>query len=157
MFTGFFGRLRGSPDGMRFARAGATLRDVVVRNPPGMPYPVSRDERYVTFALTSADARPLKRCGRAILSLVSTSFNTGFRLGLDKPLREFHGAGAAERGRLPVLVARVGATVRCAAIDGMAYTLYDWEMRPIGRGTVRNGELRIAPDQPIFFVELVRR
>ena len=55
-------------------------------------------------------------------------------------LREFFGASTGVRGELPVLVARVRATVQCKAIDGMEYTLRGWEMEEIARGTVKGGE-----------------
>jgi hypothetical protein len=148
-FTGFYGRLADPKTGVEF-RNGVVLRDVRVKNPKGMPYPVPKDERYITFALASTDGRPLAECRQAVLSLVSTSFNTGFRLD------EANSHEVAEQGGLPVLVARVGARVRCDAIDGMAYTLRDYEMNAIGKGVVRGSMLRISPDDAVFFVELRR-
>lgn len=154
MFTGFYGRLPDPERGVRF-RHGVALRDVEVRNPEGMPYPVTEGERYITFALASTDGRPLDACSAAIVSLVSTSFNTGFRLDEDNP-RPMHGCKVAEPGGLPVLVARVGARIECDAIDGMRYTLRDYEMNVIGEGVVRDGVLEISAADPVFLVELER-
>ncbi|MBS3734199.1 MAG: hypothetical protein KGY99_04660 [Phycisphaerae bacterium] len=154
MFTGFYGRLADPESGVSF-RNGVTLSDVEVRNPEGMPYPVEPGERYITFALASTDGRPLGECGAAVLSLVSTSFNTGFRLDEANP-RPLHGCKVAEPGGLPVLVARVGARIACDAIDGMAYTLRDYEMNVIGQGVVRDGEMRLSADDAVFYVELRR-
>jgi len=155
-FAGFFGELHDPAKGVRFSQAGVTLRDVKVVNPEGMPYPVTPEERYIAFSLASADGKPLAQCGEAWLSLVSTSFNTGFRLNTDRRLPEYHGAMAAEGGSLPVLVARVAGKIESEAIDGMAYTLRDYEMNVIGKGVVRGGELRLSADDAVFFVELRR-
>jgi len=154
MFSGFYGRLADPAAGVNF-RNGVTLSDVRVHNPEGMPYPVEEGERYITFALASTDGRPLPECRNAVLSLVSTSFNTGFRLDEANP-RPMHGCKVAEPGGLPVLVARVGARIEGDAIDGMAYTLRDYEMNVIGRGVVRDGVLNISADDKVFFVELCR-
>jgi hypothetical protein len=154
MFTGFYGRLRDPRAGMEF-RNGVRLHDVRVHNPEGMPYPVEAHERYIAFALASADGLPLDRCAEAVLSLVSTSFNRGFRLDEAAP-RPMHGVRVEEPGGLPVLVARVGAKVESPAIDGMTYVFYDYEMRPIRRGVVRDGTLEISPRDDVFFVELRR-
>jgi hypothetical protein len=131
------------------------LRDVRVVNPPDMPYPVREDARYITFALASTDGAPLGECERAVLSLVSTGFNTGYRL---ESARAADGRtpDVAEPGTLPVLVARVSAQIAGEAIDGMRYTLYDYEMNVIRRGVVRNGVLDISAADPVFFVELQR-
>jgi hypothetical protein len=155
MFSGFYGRLADPAAGVAF-RNGLALSDVEVRNPEGMPHPVEEGERYITFALATTDGKPLAECSSAVLSLVSTSFNTGFRLDEANP-RPMHGCKVAEPGDLPVLVARVGARIECDAIDGMAYTLRDYEMNVIGRGVVRGGELRISADDAVFFVELRRK
>ncbi len=160
VFAGFYGQLADPKGGVAFKASGVVLKDVVVRNPEGMPYPVTEDERYIAFGLASADpgAPGLAKCREAVLSLVSTSFNTGFQLSTSGELREFHGAQTArgKRGGLPVLVARVGATVVCEAIDGMTYTLYDFEMQEIGGGTVRGGVLKVPADKPIFVIRLNR-
>ncbi|MFP4055699.1 MAG: hypothetical protein ACLF0G_02385 [Candidatus Brocadiia bacterium] len=160
-FVGFYGDLPDPSAGVTFAKTGVRLTDVKVVNPPDMPYPVTPDERYIAFSLASADGQPLATCKRALLSLVSTSFNTGFALDTSEEadIREFHGAQVARgrRGRLPVLVARVDAMVECGAIDGMSYRLYDYEMNEIGGGTVGGATLRLPADKPFFLVALQRK
>lgn len=158
MFTGFRGQLLEPEKTLTFDRAGVELQGVEVHNPDGMPYPVTEDEGYVTFALASCDGKPLDETSKAVLSIVSTSFNQGFRLNTDKKLHEYFGAATAEgkAGDLPVLVARVSGTIRGEAIDGMDWTFYDYEMNVLGRGTVTGDTLRIPADQPVFYVTLER-
>jgi hypothetical protein len=96
-----------------------------------------------------------------VLSLVSTSFNTGFRLDHDKLRHEFvwgRNIGAKiDGGRSPVLVARVGALVDMPMLDGMRYSMKDWHFNTLDEGAVENGVLRISAGKPVFFVELTRR
>ena len=156
MYTGFFGELD-TPDKKGFAfDNGVILKKVRVHNPEGMPYPVTPEERYVTFALAAADGKSLAECDSAILSLVSTSFNSGYALDTEQEPREFFGVGIKETGTLPVLVARVSAVIRCPALKGMNYTFYDFEMNPIDKGKIRGNKLRIPANQPIFYTELTR-
>jgi hypothetical protein len=126
-----------------------TLRDVSIVNPAGIYDPVRPDEKYVAFSLYSEDGAPLEKTRRASLSLVSTSFNTGFKLAEgDKP---------AQAGGLPVLAARVGATVEAPALAGMRYRLLDWHFQELGAGTVgADGRLAVPADKPVFVVELTR-
>ena len=56
-----------------------------------------------------------------------------------------------------MLVARVGVSITCKDLAGMAYTLRDWHMHDIGQGTVgADGLIIIADDKPIFSIELRR-
>ena len=132
--------------------AGVTLRDVRIRHPEGIYERVGDDEKYIAFALVSRDGKPLAACGQATLSLVSTSFNTGFRLA--------DPAGGGRRtvaGTTPVLVARVGGVVRARALAGMRYELLDWHMGRIGSGQVgEDGVLEVPADKPVFCVQLTR-
>jgi hypothetical protein len=131
---------------------GVTLRDVEIVNPDGIYDPIRDDERYIAFALTSEDGKPLSETKRAALSLVSTSFNTGFSMNPDDP----HSPKGGKSGSLPVLVARVGGTIEAPALDGMRYTLRDWNMTEIGSGTIIGGTLTLRADEPVFLVELER-
>ncbi len=129
-------------------RHDVTVRDVTINNPEGIFAPITQDLKYVAFSLYSIDGKPLAETQHASLSLVSTSFNSGFKLG---------GNGVRnQRGELPVLVARVGGVVKSPAIDGMTYVLRDWHLKEIGRGVVKNGELRVPDDKPVFVVDLMR-
>jgi hypothetical protein len=127
---------------------GVTLKNVVINNPAGIYEPMNDDEKYIGFSLYSMDGKPLKESRKAALSIVSTSYNSGFSLGSE--------GKRTEAGELPVLVARVGATVECPALNGMRYTLRDWHMQPLGTGTISNGTLTIPNDKPIFVIELER-
>ncbi len=163
-YVGFYGERKGP---VEFS-SGARFTDVTVLNPEGIAYPVTPEEGYVEITVASQDGQPLAKASRAIVSAVSTSFNTGFGLDLTKstqgrhqdgpanvPPQIFRGAWA-ETGKAPVLVARVGVTIRCKDIDGMKYTLRDWHMRDIGQGTVKDGVLTVPADKPIFIIELAR-
>ncbi len=159
MFTGFFAHLK-TPS-THFAKSVVTLSQVEVVNPAGTPYPVSADEKYIEFCLASADDKPLAESRRATLSLVSTSFNTGFKLDLTKLTREFgwflNTGATVSTGTAPVLVSRVGAAVTAPALAGMRYTMRDWLLAVIGTGTVpATGRLRVPAENPIFMVELTR-
>jgi len=138
--------------------SGAVIRNVTVKNPEGMPYPVAKDELYLAITLASCDGQPLGVTKRAVLSAMSTSFNTGYQLDTDKrPLPEYKGAEVKNRGTLPVLVARVGCVVECPALAGMTYVLRDYHMRKIGKGTIaKDGIVTISADVPIFVIELTR-
>jgi len=57
---------------------------------------------------------------------------------------------------LPVLVARVSATLQSPALNGFQFTFRDWNMQRIGSGTITDGQLVIPNDKPIFIVELQR-
>jgi len=130
-------------------KSGLILKDVKINNPPGIYEPVKDDEKYIAFAVHSLDAQPLDKARKASLSVVSTSFNSGFALG---------GQGKPTvGGNTPVLVARVGATVQGAVLAGMKYKFHDWHMNQIGAGTIgADGLLKIPADQPVFCVSLER-
>ncbi|PTX97549.1 hypothetical protein DB346_21400 [Verrucomicrobia bacterium LW23] len=134
------------------------LSDIVMKNPPGSFSPVTEDENFLAFTLYTRDGLPLASTKRASLSLVSTSFNTGFRMEKLPPSAD----GAPQKrtvtaGKAPVLVTRVGATVKVIAMAGMRYSLRDWHMQEIGTGTIgADGVLRISPELPIWVVELSR-
>ncbi len=145
-FTGLLARYG---DSVKFD-GGVMLDNVSIDNPPGMYDPVGDDEKYITFALASEDGKPLGQTKAATLALVSTSFNSGFRR------EKINDKTVTKRGDMPVLVARVGATVQSGLLDGMSYTFRDWSMKPIGQGVVKDGKLVIPSDQPIFVVELRR-
>ena len=126
---------------------GVTLSNVSVHNPASIYEPVG-DEKYISFALYSRDGKPLHASDEMTISLVSTSYNTGFGRSKDP--------GGSNAGELPVLVARVAGTVTSDHLTGMSYTMYDWNMQPIGEGRVTDGKLVIPSDKPIFLIELKR-
>ena len=155
-YTGFFTQYGGP---VKFA-SGVTLRSVDVINPPQMPYPVTAAEKYVEFTLTSCDGLPLATTKKAVLSCVSTSFNDGFELNLDKLKNEFgwflNGGATKNGGGKHPKVARVNATFDCPALNGMRYTLRDWHMNAIGTGVVSGGVFTLPATKPVFCVEFTR-
>jgi len=145
--SAFAGLLGNYGQSVRFTN-GVTLSDVTIVNPPGSFDPVDEQGKYIAFGLYTLDGKPLETTKNAALSLVSTSFNTGFTVDTVQK--------KTIAGGLPVLVSRVGAKISSPALDGMTYVFRDWHFQEIGRGRVTGGVLTIPTDQPIFFVELTR-
>ncbi|PTY05072.1 hypothetical protein DB346_02360 [Verrucomicrobia bacterium LW23] len=109
--------------------------------------------------LYSQDGLPFAKTKRASLSLVSTSFNSGFRLDPAKLAASNNGLqpGAVVAGKAPVLVTRAGAILTAPALAGMTYTLRDWNMKSLGSGTIPpNGVLKLEAADPIWVLELTR-
>lgn len=144
-WTGLLGK---HGDELTFAN-GITVSNVAIRNDEGLADPMSDDEKYIAFALASDDGRPLAETKRATLSLVSTSFNTGFKL-LMMPQR------LSTSGTGPVLHARVGATIGGKVLAGMSYRLVDFNGREIGKGQVVENAIKVPNDQPVWIIELTR-
>lgn len=136
---------------------GFTLKDVTINNPEGIFSPVSEDEKYIAFAMSAEDGKPLSKTNKASLALVSTSFNSGFTMDPQKILEQGHPRHAnTKAGGLPVLVARVGGTLESKHLNGMQYSAKDWHMNEITSGNIENGSLHIPSDLPIFIIELTR-
>ncbi len=143
-YTGFLGEF-GAP-AVTFAN-GVVLRDVVHRDPVGTPYPAGA-ERFTAFTLASEDGKPFAQSARALLTLVSSSFNTGLDFLKEKP----------DWGREPVLVTRLGATVVARDLAGMTWRMIDFNERVLATGTVAtDGVITIPADQPVWLTELVRK
>ncbi|MDA3960334.1 MAG: hypothetical protein PF961_06065 [Planctomycetota bacterium] len=149
LFTGFLSRFG---DELAFANNACTLRDVAISIDPGMPYSEDlAEDRYIAFGLVSTDGLPLTECHEATLCLVSSSFNTGFTLACDHP------SGCNQEGSLPVLHARVRATLHAPALAGMRYVLRGWHLEQLGTGTVdSDGLINIGDDIPLWQIEFVR-
>jgi hypothetical protein len=139
---------------------GISLTKLSVVNPKDMPYPVGADENYVEFSVVCADGKPIGESKKITISLVSTSFNSGFKLDHSKINREFiWGAKenmgmTVDNGHLPVLVSRVQATLLLPMLDGMKYTLLDFELKPIKSGIIKNGKIDIAAALPVFLINV---
>lgn len=149
-FTGFAVRY---PTELRFSN-GVILKGIRVAVPPKMPYPQGiEEEKYVGFQLSSEDGQPLARSRRVTLALHSTSFNSGYKNGEDNN-------GKAEAGGLPVLVARVEATLVAPALAGMRVRFLDWHGQEIDPKLPRkigpDGVLKIPAKLPIWITELIR-
>ncbi|MBD3345498.1 MAG: hypothetical protein GF401_10590 [Chitinivibrionales bacterium] len=167
MYCGFLAQYP-DKDNVAFEN-GVTLQDVVITNPPDMPYPVKKDEKYIEFCIVSSDGKPLKETDNAIISLVSTSFNRGFELDEKQhanqewnPIKEWNINVDAitmpnDTTGDPVCVARVGGTVIIPMLDGMKYQFIDWHSKVIKEGTVKNGRLTIPSTMPVFITKLYRK
>ncbi|NJK90761.1 MAG: hypothetical protein HC904_02350 [Blastochloris sp.] len=103
-FTGLLGRYGKE---LRF-KNGAVLKDVSLVNPPGVFSPVSEEEKYLALALFARDGQPLEQSRELSLSLVSTSFNTGFEMSKEGAPTFNKPPAGTKAGTLPVLVVRVG-------------------------------------------------
>lgn len=136
-------------DEVRFGN-GVTLQNVRIINPPGIFDRVREDEKYLAFALQSHDGKPLETTRSASLTLVSTSYNSDFQMG------EAGAKALSQQGHLPVLTARVGATLQAKALNGMHYVLRDWHFSQLGAGVISQGRLEIPANLPVFMVELRR-
>lgn len=142
-WTGSFARSGGKvafPDGTE-------LEGVRLDNPPGIADPVAEDEQYLAFTCTADDGLPLARSQRVSISLVSTSFNSGFVLG---------GEGVKRvAGKAPVQVVRVAGSVRAPWLAGRRYSLRDWHMQELATGRVgADGVLRLPAGQPVWVAEI---
>jgi hypothetical protein len=133
---------------------GVVLSDVKIHNPPGIFEPMRDDEKFIAFALYSEDGQPLASTRKAGLSLVSTSFNSGFSLGKPNAKGE---EGQIKAGTLPVLTARVEGKVQASGLEGMHYVLRDWHFQELGRGVVEGSSFHLPADKPVFFVEFERK
>lgn len=134
---------------------GVVLSNVHIENPEGIFDPIKPEENYLAFAYYSRDGKPLDICSEATISVVSTSFNTGFILGKEMGLPHKAPIGT-EAGSLPVLVSRVGATIESVSLQGMTYTFRDWNNQVIATGKIEDGRLIIPASLPVFSAELTR-
>ncbi len=140
------------------------LSNVTINNPQHMPYPVTQAEKYISFSIATADEKPLETTKKAYISLVSTSFNSNFSIDTASwlktpfnPSREWNmDPNSFNPGSLPVLVARVGATITSPSLASMRYRYLDWHFKEIGKGVITNNTLTIPSKKPIFLIELTR-
>lgn len=161
-WTGFLAR---QPEQVLRFENGIAVQGVELQHDEGVNYPVGDDERYVSFAVVAEDGLPLAQTKRAVLSLVCTSFNYGFKLDEDNvavgdlgyrgtPYKGMTMGGRVD-GKPAVAYVRAGATITSGPLEGMRYRFVDWHFQEISSGVVGT-ELVIPADQPIFTVELTR-
>lgn len=159
-YTGFYTQYGGP---VTF-KNGLVLDNVSVDNPDKMPYPVSEDEKYIEFTFASTDGKSLDKTEEAYISLVSTSFNTGFtiqeELHANRPWsvqKEWTwDLKTLNLGSEPVLVARVNASVSAPFLKGMKYELLDWHFNVLERGKIKNEMFEIPSGKPVFLIKLYR-
>lgn len=142
---------------------GERIAGISLNIPDGTPF-VRRDERYVCFAMCSQDGQPLANSDDIVAMAVSTSWNTGFKIDVDKHDAELkatgHGPISAARsidsGGLPVLVTRVGWTLHAPWLAGMTATRHDFSLETYRADRLDGPLLRVEADEPLFFVNLKR-
>ncbi|MGF1530376.1 MAG: hypothetical protein ACFCU4_03340 [Puniceicoccaceae bacterium] len=136
---------------------GLILKNVAINNPEGIFSPIEEKEQYLAFALVTEDGLPLSDTRKASLALHSTSFNTGFSWNPDLVLEKRHPRLAnTVQGNLPVLVARVAATIQSPDLQGFSFTAYDWNSKVVSTGTIEGDTLSIPSDLPISYLVLER-
>ncbi|NJK91429.1 MAG: hypothetical protein HC904_06130 [Blastochloris sp.] len=151
-YTGFQAQYGGP---VTFQASQLSLSDVVINNPPNAPYPVTEQEKFISFGAVARDGKALPQSRSIEISLVSTSFNTGANYKPESVLKGKPLEGASS-GQAPVLVSRVGATLQAPYLPGMNYRFLDWHFREIAQGKVGPDGLKIPADQPVFLIELKR-
>lgn len=142
---------------------GEQLDGITLAIPDGTPF-VRDGERYVCFAICSQDGKPLAESGDVVAMAVSTSWNTGFQIDLDKHDAELratgHGPISAARsidpGSLPVLVTRVGWTLTAPWLTGMTAERHDISLESYRTERLDSPLLQVSSDEPLFFVNLKR-
>jgi hypothetical protein len=151
------------PDRVSF-KDGIEIYDFNIHIPKDLPYYKPNEDRYVCFGLTSTDGQELAKSKKIIMSAMCGSFNTGMKMDLvnwpkgnqyDR-MQDFVECPkmCAQYGTLPVLMARVGFTLKAPVLSGHRYTLKDWHLKPLGAGTIgSDGLLTIRNSQPVFLVE----
>ncbi len=149
-------------------KEGIELSNMTIAIPKGMPYYKPDEDRFVCFGLAATDGLELAKSKKMVLSAVCGAFNTGMKMNTEKwkPGNQYDwlqdyaewGLPMCEQlGTLPVLVARVGFTLKAPVLSGCRYTLKDWHLRPIEKGVIgKDGILTIKDTQPVFSVEIER-
>lgn len=143
---------------------GVALENITVHHPKGQSY-VIPGERFAAIAVAAEDGKPLAGSGRITLTAVSTSFNAGFQIREDlmtptrttglswgapyKDLFTYRSGTGQDR---PVLVSRVGLTLRGKFLRGKTWTLYDWHLKVLGTGAVSGDAFVLSADRPVSFV-----
>ena len=155
------------PDRVAF-KDGTEIADFRINTPEGMPYYKPGEDRYVCFGLASTDGRDLAASKHIVLSAVCGAFNTGMKMNLEKwpvgnqfgRLHDFVEWGppmCEQFGSLPVLVARVGLSLKAPALAGGRVTLRDWHLRELRTAVIGpDGLFTVRAEEPVFIVEIER-
>ncbi len=109
---------------------------------------------YYAFTLVSDDGLALAQSKRLLVSLVSTSQNTGYAFDPAKvpqagPDAQTMAKGILSRGTMPVQVNRVGASVAAPFLIGKKYSKLDFGMEAFEQGEVKD-KFVIAHTDPLF-------
>jgi len=108
--------------------------------------------------IAANDGRPLTESSEIVVSMVAKSQNTGFTIdpsrakpGIIKQLA----TSVVEPGKPPVIVDRVGGTIRGPWPAGARYHKYSFDLAEYESGPVGT-ELRISPEEPMFYCTITR-
>ncbi len=160
--TAFVGFLSGyGKDTVTFDQD-VTFSQFRFESPQDMNFPVTPEEGYVAVALVSTDGQPLATTQNAIVSVVSTSHNTGLEVGphtkgFVRPKHTWQQLQVKNNGQLPIQFTRVGCEVVSPYLAGMRYTARDWLWRIIDQGIVGDdGVLTVDAERDVFLIELDR-
>ncbi len=139
---------------------GLSLRRIHVNTPEGMPF-VIPGERYIAFGTVSEDGKPLAQSSSILISALSTSFNQGFAMDLEKMQKDTRYAyglrdSITNWGEGPMLVARVGVTLQADWLRGRHYRMIDYNNNDLSASTLTTARLPIPHDLPIYMVEITR-
>jgi hypothetical protein len=139
---------------------GLKIENIAVDYPVDMPF-ADAEERYAAIGAVSTDGRSLADSESIVISAVSMSFNKGFELDLEKFAANHQYGHALGRcspsmGNLPILTARVSATLQASWLEGRRYRFVDFNRQVLAEGLIRAEGLDVPADMPIFLIEILR-
>jgi hypothetical protein len=147
---------------------GVEISNFKINIPKDLPYYKPDEDRFVCFGLSATDGKPLGASKRILLSAMCGAFNKGMEMNTKKwpagnqygRLNDFAEWGfpvCEQFGSLPVLVARVGLTVKAPMLAGRSFVVKDWHLKEIRKGTISaDGLLNILEIEPAFIVEIIK-
>ncbi len=143
---------------------GVTISNMKIQSDANMEHGVTQEEGYVAIGIvsTDSDAHSLAEARTAVVSAVSTSHNTGLKVGPDpegpeRPKQAWALMKVFDNGSMPILYSRVGCIITSKHIVGMKYTIRDWHWKVIRKGKIGDtGRLTIKASEPAFLIQLER-
>ena len=113
---------------------------------------------FVNIGIVAEDGLPLTASSSILITMVSDSTNTDFRLDPSRRapgLTQNLAAGIVKTGGSPVLVERVAGTISGKWLEGLRYSKHDFRRRIYATGEL-SGSLSISADEPLFYARLTR-
>ncbi len=145
---------------------GIEISNFKIHIPKDLPYYKQNEDRFVCFGLSATDGKTLAASKKILLSAMCGAFNKGMEMNTKKwPAGNQYGrmndyaAWGTEMceqfGSLPVLVARVGLTVKAPMLAGRSFVVKDWHLKEIRKGTISaDGVVKVSENEPAFIVEI---
>ncbi len=131
-----------------FIRNGYTFKDGIKLGP------INRD--FAFFGIASRDGKPIAQSRDLILTLVSTSANTGYKFDPKKIKGSTlgHINGVVDRGTAPVIVDRVAGRIDLQGVKGKleCYNFATYRYRQ----TTVDGHVQFTGDEPLFVARIRR-